>query len=220
MSRDERAANRWTLWGFHRQTQTDNTNQAPQTLTQQQQETTTINGNTQHDHQQQAQMHTMENHSETTADHWQQPHNQTTATNNTTIWLNAHDSMNTNREIQELPLLPIPAPQTMDAISNPYINPWGDCLEQPKPSDMVQICLQNFGSWPKSRKHQKNDNIRRFVNSAEIDIFLTTENNLAWHKLPSNDRLHKRTHGWWESLHISTAHTKPIKTQACTNQEG
>jgi len=145
MSRDERAANRWTLWGFHRWARTDNTNQAPQTLTQQHQETTMTNGNTQHDHQQQAQMHTMANHSETTAEHWQQPHNQTMATNNTTIQLNAHDSTNTNRVIQELPPLPIPAPQTTDAISNPYINPWGDCLEQPKLSDTVQICLQNFG---------------------------------------------------------------------------
>jgi len=96
----------------------------------------------------------MENHPGT-ADHQQQPNNQTTATNNTTIQANAHDVMNTNRAVQALPPLPIPVPQTTDAISDPYINPWGNCLEQLELSDMVQICLQNFSGWPKSRKHQK-----------------------------------------------------------------
>jgi len=40
----------------------------------------------------------------------------------------------------------------------------------------------------------------------EINIFLTTENNLAWHKLHSSNRLYEQTRGWWESLHILTAH--------------
>jgi len=52
----------------------------------------------------------------------------------------------------------------------------------------------------------KNDNIHRFVNSAEIDIFLTTENNLVWHKLPCNDWLQEQTRGWWESTHVSMAY--------------
>jgi len=43
------------------------------------------------------------------------------------------------------------------------------------------------------------------VNLAEVDIFLTTENNVAWHKLPAQHHLHERTHGWWESLHITMA---------------
>jgi len=46
---------------------------------------------------------------------------------------------------------------------------------------------------------------------AQIDIFLTTENNLAWHKLLTNDRLHERMRGWWESLHMSTAHNTTDK---------
>jgi len=57
-----------------------------------------------------------------------------------------------------------------------------------------------------SAKAQKNDNIRRFVNSAEVDIFLTTKNNVAWHKLLAQHCLHKCTRGWWESLHITMAH--------------
>jgi len=55
-------------------------------------------------------------------------------------------------------------------------------------------------------KHPKNDNIQRFVNSAEVDVLLTTENNVAWHKLTAQNRLNERTRGWWESLQVTTAH--------------
>jgi len=113
------------------------------------------NGNTHNNHHQQAQMSTTANHSGTTAYHQQQPNNQTMATNNTTIQINTHNITNPNRAIQELPPLQIPMPHTMGAISDYYINPWGNCLEQPKPSNTVQICLQNFGSWPKNRKTKK-----------------------------------------------------------------
>jgi len=71
---------------------------------------------------------------------------------------------------------------------------------------MIRICLQNFGGWPTSAKHPKNDNIQRFVNSAEVDVLLTMENNIAWHKLTAQNRLNKRTRGWWESLQVTTAH--------------
>jgi len=64
---------------------------------------------------------------------------------------------------------------------------------------------------PKAKNTKKNDNIHQFVNLAQIDIFLTTENNLAWHKLLTNDRLHERMRGWWESLHMSTAHNTTDK---------
>jgi len=86
-----------------------------------------------------------------------------------------------------------------------YLSPWGDHLQQPKPPNTFQICLQSFGGWPTSAKVQKNDNIHHFVNSAEVDVFLTTENNVAWHKIPAQHCLHKRTCGWWESLHITMA---------------
>jgi len=126
------------------------------------------------------------------------------ATNNTRR-TNPHNPTNPDQEQQEPTALPIPTQLATDAIPDNYINPWGDHLETPKPPDTVQICLQNFGGWPKSIKNQKNNNIHWFVNTAEIDIFLTTENNLAWHKLPSTSRLHEQTRGWWESLHVLTA---------------
>ena len=101
---------------------------------------------------------------------------------------------------------PAPTPLAQHQTLDSYLNPWGDQLQLPKPPDTLRICLQNFGGWPQTTKQQKNDNIRGFVNSAEIDIFLTTENNIAWHKLPGGDRLPERTRGWWESINITTAH--------------
>jgi len=106
---------------------------------------------------------------------------------------------------------PAPNPVTNQPIKitqhhDSYLEPWGDQLQQPKPPNTIQICLQNFGGWPTSAKHQKNDNIRRFVNSAEVDVLLTTENNIAWHKLTAKNRLTKQTRGWWESLQVDTAY--------------
>jgi len=86
-----------------------------------------------------------------------------------------------------------------------YLSPWCDHFQQPKPPNTFRICLQNFGGWPMSAKAQKNNNICCFVNSAEVSIFLTTENNMAWHKIPAQHHLHKQTCRWWESLHITMA---------------
>ncbi len=211
MTGDKQSTNWWTLWGFQRHTRTDNTNQTPQPLLQQQWEPITTNGNTHHNHHQQAQMFTMANHLATIENQQQQTNNWTTATNNTTIRIKPQDTTNPNWEHHETTPLPIPMQPATGAISDTYINPWGNHMEQPKLSDTVQIFLQNFGGWPKSTKNQKNDNIHQFVNSVEMDIFQTTENNLAWHKLPSNNRLHERTRGWWESLHVSMVHNTTDK---------
>jgi len=56
------------------------------------------------------------------------------------------------------------------------------------------------------RPNIKKDNIQHFANSAEIDVFLMTENNIAWHKLSDKKRIQERMRGWWESLHVNTAH--------------
>jgi len=42
----------------------------------------------------------------------------------------------------------------------------------------------------------------------QIDIFLTTENNVAWHRIPVLQQLPERTQGWWEALHLSIGYNK------------
>jgi len=97
-------------------------------------------------------------------------------------------------------------PTKTNPLQDSYLSPWGDQLQQPKQPNTIQICLQNFGGWPTSAKHHKNDNIRRFVNSAEADVLLTTENNITWHKLTAKHLIIEHTRGWWESLQVNTAH--------------
>jgi len=44
------------------------------------------------------------------------------------------------------------------------------------------------------------------VNSAEVDVLLTTENNITWHKLTAKHWITEHMRGWWESLQVNTAH--------------
>jgi len=51
--------------------------------------------------------------------------------------------------------------------------------------------------------HVKNSQLILFVNSSEVDILALSETNVGWHRLPIHQRLHERTRGWWEALHLS-----------------
>jgi len=79
----------------------------------------------------------MATHSEIMENHQQQTNNQNMATHNSTIRINPHDTTNPDWANHKLPPLPITMPPAMGAISDTYINPWGDHLEQPKPPDTV-----------------------------------------------------------------------------------
>jgi len=55
-------------------------------------------------------------------------------------------------------------------------------------------------------KTTKNNSICHFVHLAKVDMFLTTKNNVAWHKILAKHCLPECMHGWWESLHINMVH--------------
>ena len=42
--------------------------------------------------------------------------------------------------------------------------------------------------------------------------YYTTENNLHWQSLPQSSRLHHRTRGWFESLHLSISYYRDYPT--------
>jgi len=60
----------------------------------------------------------------------------------------------------------------------------------------MQLALQNFGGWPQWNNHKKNQIIRQYLNEKDIDIFLTTENNVVWHWIPPMQCLPEQTQGW------------------------
>jgi len=56
--------------------------------------------------------------------------------------------------------------------------------------------------------NQKNQAIWQFLNDKHIDIFLTTENNVAWHCITTTQQLLEWTRGWWEASQLSIGHNK------------
>jgi len=89
-----------------------------------------------------------------------------------------------------------------------FYNSWGNTLPDPKPAGTVCLALQNFGGWPQWNKHQKNKTIRQYLNENNINIFVRTENNVAWHKILPVQCLPEQMHRWCETSHLSIAHNK------------
>lgn len=70
----------------------------------------------------------------------------------------------------------------------------------------LRIGLLNHGGFPPEAAHGKNHDIREFVSKHGFDVVGLTENNLNWQKVPVQNRLHERTRGWFEALHLTTAY--------------
>ncbi len=89
-----------------------------------------------------------------------------------------------------------------------FYTQWGDIMHPTKQLSTVRLALQNFGGWPQWNNNNKNQAIQQFLNDKHIDIFLTTENNMAWHCILTTQHLLERTRGWWEVSHLSIGHNK------------
>jgi len=99
-------------------------------------------------------------------------------------------------------------PTDTEPNTNSFYNSWGDTLPHPKPAGSVRLAMQNFGGWPQWNKNPKNEMIRQYLNEKNIDIFITMENNVAWHKIPPAQCLLEQMHGWGKASHLSIAHNQ------------
>jgi len=88
--------------------------------------------------------------------------------------------------------------------NNSFYNSWGDTLPDPKLARTVHLALQNFREWPQWNKHQKT----KYINEKDINIFVTMENNVAWHKILPAQCLLECMCGWCETSHLSIAQNK------------
>jgi hypothetical protein len=70
---------------------------------------------------------------------------------------------------------------------------------------MLRIGFQNVGGFTLNKNKHKDDTIRHGIKKWEFDIFGVAETNIDWRLLKEQDRLHQRTKGWFESVHISYA---------------
>jgi len=70
---------------------------------------------------------------------------------------------------------------TGNTTPDPFYDPFGDHFQITKPTNTFQVALQNFGGWPQWASHEKKNNIRSCCADCQIDVLVTTENNVAWH---------------------------------------
>ncbi len=120
-----------------------------------QQEPTPPNSHNPNNHSQLAHLTTTANHQATINPHQQQTNHHNMALNGNITATHPNSTNHPNPDTHN----PHNIPQLINQEPGPsldnYINPWGDHLEQPIPLDTVQICLQNFGRWPKNSKTKK-----------------------------------------------------------------
>ena len=55
-------------------------------------------------------------------------------------------------------------------------------------------------------KNSEESGFTKFINDKQFDVTGLTETNVHWRSIPVEQRLHERTRGWWENLHISYAY--------------
>ena len=84
---------------------------------------------------------------------------------------------------------------------------WGDTMRQKLPNTL-RVVIQTISGFPVHHRHVKNRQIISFINANNVDICAMSEMNVCWHLLPIHERLHERTLGWWETLHISHGYNR------------
>jgi hypothetical protein len=80
---------------------------------------------------------------------------------------------------------------------------WGDPFEPNKPTHVTRLTFTNLGGIPMKIDSVQNIEIHKFIDTNQVDIFLNAENNIAWHNLLVQNRLHARTQGWFHRLHLA-----------------
>ena len=96
---------------------------------------------------------------------------------------------------------------------------WGDTMRQKLPNTL-RVVVQNISGFPLHNGHIKNRQILSFINSNTVDVCALTETNVCWHLLPVHERLHERTIGWWETLHISQGYNRNSRVGAAYQKGG
>jgi len=74
-----------------------------------------------------------------------------------------------------------------------------------KPTAVLRFLFQNVNGLNPDLNNPKLDSVHEFVVGSNADVFCMSETNVAWHWLPSTQRLHARTSEWFEARHLSVA---------------
>jgi len=81
-----------------------------------------------------------------------------------------------------------------------------------KTHNTIRFILQNIDGIPTLEGGNiKLNRLHQLTKDYQADIVALTELNMAWDKLPYEERLPYKTHGWWEASHWIMSHNKKDK---------
>ncbi len=69
-------------------------------------------------------------------------------------------------------------------------------------------CLSEYRGDTPSQYTYKNQELRLFVQTIEVNILGLAKMNVNWSLVNNQNRLHKRMMTWWERRHIAVAHNQ------------
>ena len=77
----------------------------------------------------------------------------------------------------------------------------------------------NIGTYPLQHANREY-NLRDFIKHHQFDVFGLAELNVHWKNVSAHQRLHERTRGWFESLHLNTAYWQGFHTNGVSQYGG
>lgn len=90
--------------------------------------------------------------------------------------------------------------------NDPQKEPWGHRRSAVSEAEF-RIGMVNIGGVPvEDQTNNKMKEMRTYFSKIGADVVGLSECNVSWRNLPVQLRLHERTRGWWESLHLNTAY--------------
>ena len=96
---------------------------------------------------------------------------------------------------------------------------WGNKLKKKEPGT-VRLLLNNMNGIGAYRGGIKDESLRQFIKSNDVDIVCLTEPNVNWGKVKKKDNWYDRTGSWFESRRLAVAYNKTRGRLARRDQYG
>ncbi len=108
------------------------------------------------------------------------------------------------------------------ALSHGTTNTWGNSLGKKTPNTL-RVCFQNLdgiSQLPDGDRNLKLHLLLQFTTTYQVDVFAAAELNTCWDLVPPNQRLPRKTKGWWENSQWSISHNRTNNNHSSSYQPG
>ena len=101
---------------------------------------------------------------------------------------------------------------------NSHLRSYGHERARSEPNKF-RVGFANIGTYPLQHANREY-NLRDFIKHHQFDVFGLAELNVHWKNVSAHQRLHERTRGWFESLHLNTAYWQGFHTNGVSQYGG